>query len=75
MSLESAALKRVKPSATLAVDANSAGYTVTALCHSKAGMRPSRLTISAPDKATISLLTISGGPFTDAVALQRCAAE
>jgi hypothetical protein len=57
------------------VDSNSAGYTVTALCHSKAGMRPSRLTIAAPDKATISLMTISGGPFKDAVPLQRCAAE
>jgi hypothetical protein len=57
------------------VDSNSAGYTVTALCHSRGAMTPVRLNIAAPDQAQISVLTISGGPFRDAVPLQRCVAE
>ena len=57
------------------VDSNSAGYTVTAICHSNGAMTPVRMTIAAPDKAQISMLTISGGPFRDAVPLQRCIAE
>jgi hypothetical protein len=32
-----------------------------------------RLVITTPNQAQISLLTVSGGPFKDAAALQRCA--
>jgi len=51
------------------VDPSSAGYAITAVCGS--GM-PARLIITTPDEANISLLTVSGGPFKDATALQRC---
>ncbi len=54
------------------VDSSSAGYTASAVCRSAGKMNPTRLTFIAPDQARISLLTVQGGPFTDAVALQRC---
>ena len=57
------------------VEADSAGYTVVAVCRSSAGMHPTRLTIITPNQARISLLTISGGPFKDSIPLQRCAAQ
>ena len=52
------------------VDQSSAGYMATSLCRMKGGPRPSRLSIVMPEPAS---LTISGGPFKDGVALQRCA--
>jgi hypothetical protein len=51
------------------VDQSSAGYTATSLCRMKTGSVPSRLTMILPEPASI---TISGGPFKDGVALQRC---
>ena len=56
------------------VDANSAGYTVAAVCRNKTGPNPVRLTIVTPDQARISMLTIAGGPFKDGVPLERCPA-
>ena len=56
------------------IDTNSAGYTMNALCHEPAGPTPVRLTITTPNQAQISQLTLSGGPFKDAVPLQRCPA-
>jgi hypothetical protein len=54
------------------VDSSSAGYTASAVCRSAGKLIPGRLTFTAPDQAYISLLTVQGGPFHDAVALQRC---
>jgi hypothetical protein len=56
------------------IDTNSAGYTVDAVCRSKSGLSPVRLTFTTPNQERISLLTISGGPFRDAVPLERCPA-
>jgi hypothetical protein len=50
------------------VDPSSAGYAITAVC----GSMPARLIITTPNESNISLLTVSGGPFKDATALQRC---
>lgn len=57
------------------VDVNSAGYTAAGICRTTTGTKPGRLSIITPNQAWISTLTISGGPFTDATALQRCAAQ
>lgn len=54
------------------VDSSSAGYAVVAVCHSQAGLQPARLIIVTPNQPHISTLTISGGPFRDAIPLQRC---
>jgi predicted small lipoprotein YifL len=54
------------------VEASSAGYSAAAVCSSAAGPKPSRLVFVAPNQPHISILTVSGGPFADAVALQRC---
>ena len=56
------------------VEPSSAGYTMNAVCHEPGGPTPVRLIITAPNQARISLLTLSGGPFKDAVPLQRCPA-
>ena len=56
------------------VDSNSAGYTVPAVCSSAKGPTPVRLSFVTPNQAQISQLTVSGGPFKDAVPLQRCEA-
>jgi hypothetical protein len=57
------------------VEASQAGYAVSATCHAGAGLQPTRLSIVTPDQVKVSSLTISGGPFTDAIALRRCAAQ
>ncbi len=57
------------------VEASLAGYAVVAVCHSKAGMNPTRLVIVTPNQPKISILTISGGPFRDPSPLQRCPAQ
>jgi hypothetical protein len=57
------------------VEASQAGYAVSATCRSGGGLNPTRLSIVTPDQARVSTLTISGGPFTNAVALKRCAAQ
>lgn len=54
------------------VDPNSAGYTITGVCGSGKGPMPARLTVATPNEPKISLLTVRGGPFRDATALQRC---
>ncbi|HEY4031227.1 MAG TPA: hypothetical protein VGM25_12835 [Caulobacteraceae bacterium] len=54
------------------VQTSPAGYAFDAVCHTASGPTPTRLIITAPNKTQISLLTISGGPFRDAAALQRC---
>lgn len=54
------------------VDPNSAGYVIIGACRSPSGPKPFRLAIATPDKPEIALLTVSGGPFGDATALQRC---
>jgi hypothetical protein len=54
------------------VESSSAGYAVAAVCHAPGGLNPVRLIIVTPNQAQISSLTISGGPFTDAVSLERC---
>jgi hypothetical protein len=57
------------------VEASQAGYAVYAVCRGDAGIKPTRLSIVTPDQARVSTLTISGGPFANAVALRRCAAQ
>jgi hypothetical protein len=57
------------------VDPSTAGYAVNATCRTPSGPKPVRLIITTPDQPKISVLTISGGPFTTAVPLQRCFAE
>jgi hypothetical protein len=57
------------------VEASSGGYAMDAECHTPAGLRPTRLTIATPNQSRISILTISGGPFSTAAALQRCGAS
>lgn len=54
------------------IDSSSAGYAVAAVCRAPGGLTPTRLIIVTPNQAKISTLTISGGPFRDAVPLQRC---
>ncbi|MGZ3276186.1 MAG: hypothetical protein ACXU82_02720 [Caulobacteraceae bacterium] len=54
------------------VDPSTAGYAITAICRSESGPKPSRLIVTTPNEPRISLLTVSGGPFKDATALQRC---
>ena len=54
------------------VDSSPAGYALTAVCSSSAGPNPTRLIITTPNLARISLMTVSGGPFRDPAALQRC---
>jgi len=57
------------------VDSDSAGYTVAAVCHApNKGLNPVRLSIVTPNQPKVSIMTISGGPFRDAVPLQRCPA-
>jgi hypothetical protein len=56
------------------IESSSAGYTANAVCHEPGGPTPVRLTFTTPNQAHISLLTVSGGPFRDAVPLQRCPA-
>ena len=56
------------------VSADSAGYTVNAVCQAPGGLTPVRLSIATPNQARISLLTISGGPFRYPVPLERCPA-
>jgi len=56
------------------VDTDSAGYTVAAVCHAPGGLNPVRFSIVTPNQQQVSILTISGGPFHDAVPLQRCPA-
>ena len=55
------------------VEPSPAGYGIVGACGSPSGPMPVRLLVTAPDKAQIALLTVSGGPFKDATALQRCA--
>lgn len=54
------------------VDSSSAGYTASVVCRSGDKLNPGRLVFTAPNQAHIALLTVQGGPFHDAVALQRC---
>ena len=56
------------------VDESSAGYSVATVCRMPKGPLPARLSIVLPETARVSNLTVSGGPFSDAVALQRCGA-
>jgi len=41
-------------------------------CRSPSGPKPTRFVVTTPNQARVSLLTISGGPFKVAAALQRC---
>jgi hypothetical protein len=54
------------------VEPSLAGYAVVAVCHSSAGLEPTRLVIVTPNQSRISILTISGGPFKAPAPLQRC---
>lgn len=54
------------------VDPSPAGYAIVAVCRSGSGPRPARLVVTAPNEANISLMTVSGGPFKNGEALQRC---
>ena len=54
------------------IDPSSAGYAITAVCGSGKGPMPARLIVTTPNETNISLLTVSGGPFRDPTALQRC---
>ena len=56
------------------VEPSPAGYAMPAVCRGASGPTPTRLVVTAPNQAKISLMTISGGPFGHATALQRCAA-
>ena len=55
------------------VDSSSAGYSISAVCHAGKGSQPGRLTLTLPDPARADSMTLSGGPFKTAVALERCA--
>lgn len=54
------------------VDTSSAGYSVASTCKVEGKLQPVRLSIVLPDPNRSTSLTVSGGPFQDAVALQRC---
>lgn len=54
------------------VEASPAGYAIVGACRSATGPKPVRLVITTPNQPRISLLTVSGGPFKDPAALQRC---
>ncbi len=56
-------------------DASPAGYSADALCHAGHGPQPSRLDLILPATGYPVTMTVSGGPFADGVALQRCAAR
>jgi hypothetical protein len=56
------------------IDVSSAGYTMSAVCRAPGGPTPTRLSIVTPNQPHVSILTISGGPFRNAVPLQRCTA-
>jgi len=55
------------------IEPSPAGYAIVGTCRSPSGPNPVRLVVTTPDKPQIALLTVSGGPFKDATALQRCA--
>jgi hypothetical protein len=54
------------------VETSSAGYSIDTVCHAAGHSTPGRLLVMLPDPAHVTSLTLSGGPFGDAVALQRC---
>jgi hypothetical protein len=56
------------------VETSSAGYSMGSTCTVKGGLMPGRLDIMLPDPARITTMTLSGGPFSVATALQRCPA-
>jgi len=54
------------------VEPSPAGYAMNGVCRSPSGPKPTRFVVTTPNNAQIALLTVSGGPFKDATALQRC---
>jgi hypothetical protein len=54
------------------VEPSPAGYAIVGACRSPSGPRPTRFVVTTPNQPQVSLLTISGGPFKEAAALQRC---
>jgi hypothetical protein len=54
------------------VEASSAGYSIATVCHAAGHSTPGRLLVMLPDPVHVTSLTLSGGPFSDAVAVQRC---
>ena len=57
------------------VDQSGAGYAVASTCKVRGKLQPVRLNMIMPESDHMSSLTVSGGPFKDALALQRCAAR
>jgi hypothetical protein len=56
------------------VQATSAGYVVATVCQTDGGPVPGRLTLTLSEYGHGRTMTVAGGPFKDAVALQRCPA-
>ncbi len=54
------------------VVSSTAGYSISAVCHAGRGSTPGRLTLTLPDPDHASSMTLSGGPYKNAVALERC---
>ena len=55
------------------VESSTAGYSISAVCHVGKGSTPGRLTLMLPDPYHSGSMTLSGGPYKNAVALERCA--
>ncbi len=55
------------------VEQTIAGYSVASVCRRGGGPRPGRLNMIMTDPQRPTLMTVSGGPFDGAMALQRCA--
>jgi hypothetical protein len=55
------------------VDQSSAGFAVSSTCKVAGKLQPVRINMIMPESDHMSSLTLSGGPFKDTLALQRCA--
>jgi len=55
------------------VEPSTAGYAIVGACQAPSGPMPTRFVITTPSQPQVSLMTVSGGPFKDPAALQRCA--
>ncbi len=55
------------------VQQTTAGYSVASVCRRNGGPEPGHLNMIMTDPQRPTLMTVSGGPFDGAMALQRCA--
>jgi hypothetical protein len=56
------------------VEPSPAGYGIIGVCRSPSGPKPVRIIVTTPNKPQVALLSVSGGPFANPTALQRCGA-